>query len=64
MLQDQKLNKLVIDPAAARDFERPLKMKSENQAHGGSNAVSGSNPPTSDRTNSSSKQPSDENHES
>lgn len=46
MVQDQKLGKLVIDPAAARDFERPLKshMKSENQAeHSTSTPKLGSN---------------------
>lgn len=31
VVQDQKLGKLAIDPAAARDFERPMKMKPENQ---------------------------------
>ncbi|KAL3845906.1 hypothetical protein ACJIZ3_003309 [Penstemon smallii] len=43
---DQKLNKLVIDPAAARDFERPLKsnMKSESQVE---------HRPTSDHVNNS-----------
>ncbi|KAH6778268.1 multiple chloroplast division site 1 [Perilla frutescens var. hirtella] len=44
---DQKLSKLVIDPAAARDFERPLKshMKSENQVeHSTSSPKLGSTP--------------------
>lgn len=48
-MQDQKLNKLMIDPAAARDFERPLKksnMKSENQVE-----QSSSNPPSDQMTN-------------
>ncbi|KAK6116799.1 hypothetical protein DH2020_049429 [Rehmannia glutinosa] len=51
---DQKLNKLVIDPAAARDFERPLKshMKSENQVdHSSPNSKSSSNPSPSDQIN-------------
>ncbi|GER49695.1 multiple chloroplast division site 1 [Striga asiatica] len=49
---DQKLGKLVIDPAAARDLERPLKphLKSEEQnstsSKGGSN-----NPSSSDQNN-------------
>ncbi|KAL1535176.1 sister chromatid cohesion protein 1 [Salvia divinorum] len=48
---DQKLGKLVIDPAAARDFERPLKshMKSENQVeHSTSTPKSGSSASPSD----------------
>ncbi|KAG6406171.1 hypothetical protein SASPL_133770 [Salvia splendens] len=48
---DQKLGKLVIDPAAARDFERPLKshMKSENQVeHNISTPKSGSSASPSD----------------
>ncbi|KAK4434090.1 protein MULTIPLE CHLOROPLAST DIVISION SITE 1 [Sesamum alatum] len=61
---DQKLSKLVIDPAAARDFERPLKLnKSENQAeHTISNPKLGSNPPPTDHVNNpfGNKQPSDE----
>ncbi|KAL0322818.1 UNVERIFIED_CONTAM: protein MULTIPLE CHLOROPLAST DIVISION SITE 1 [Sesamum angustifolium] len=60
---DQKLSKLVIDPAAARDFERPLKLhKSDNQVENTtSNPKLGSNPP-SDHINNpfGTKPPSDE----
>ncbi|KAL8491533.1 hypothetical protein ACS0TY_023225 [Phlomoides rotata] len=51
---DQKLSKLTIDPAAARDFERPLKshMKSENHVEqSNSNPMSGSKPPSDQITN-------------
>lgn len=39
LLQEQKLGKLVIDPGAAKDFERPFKtrLKSEEQAEQGPN---------------------------
>ncbi|PIN06374.1 hypothetical protein CDL12_21073 [Handroanthus impetiginosus] len=61
---EQKLSKLVIDPAAARDFERPLKshMKSENQVeHNTSNPKSGSNtPPSSHIGNPFGNKPSSE----
>ncbi|KAL0366509.1 UNVERIFIED_CONTAM: protein MULTIPLE CHLOROPLAST DIVISION SITE 1 [Sesamum radiatum] len=61
---EQKLNKLVIDPAAARDFERPLKLhKSENQVeHTTSNPKLGSNPPPTDHINNpfGTKPPPDE----
>lgn len=53
MAQDQKLGKLSIDPAAARDFERPMKMKSENQVEHtsklGSNASSPSDYPSGNK---------------
>ncbi|KAL0368759.1 UNVERIFIED_CONTAM: protein MULTIPLE CHLOROPLAST DIVISION SITE 1 [Sesamum calycinum] len=63
-LLDQKLSKLVIDPAAARDFERPLKLhKSDNQVENTTSTPKlGSNPPPSDHINNpfGTKPPSDE----
>ncbi|CAI9775482.1 unnamed protein product [Fraxinus pennsylvanica] len=56
---EQKLNKLVIDPAAARDFERPLKshLKSGDQVEQStSNPKSSPNPPKSDRAHNSCEQ--------
>ncbi|XP_073053192.1 LOW QUALITY PROTEIN: protein MULTIPLE CHLOROPLAST DIVISION SITE 1-like [Primulina eburnea] len=60
---EQKLSKLMIDPAAARDFERPYKssMKSENQIeHNTANSKLGSNPSASDRIQSSGNKPPSE----
>ncbi|KAG8369298.1 hypothetical protein BUALT_Bualt15G0136800 [Buddleja alternifolia] len=62
---EQKLSKLVIDPAAARDFERPLKthMKLENQVdHSTSNPKLDAKSPPLDRTHNpfGNKSPSDE----
>lgn len=39
LLQEQKLGKLVIDPGAAKDFERPFKsrLKTEEQVDQGPN---------------------------
>ncbi|KAL2489433.1 multiple chloroplast division site 1 [Forsythia ovata] len=56
---EQKLNKLVIDPAAARDFERPLKshLKSGDQVEQSiSNPKLSPNPPKSDRAHNSCEQ--------
>uniref|UniRef100_A0A5B7C5E3 Multiple chloroplast division site 1 n=1 Tax=Davidia involucrata TaxID=16924 RepID=A0A5B7C5E3_DAVIN len=52
----QKLNKLVIDPGAAKDFERPFKshLKSDEQVEQSpSNSEVDSNPPKSDHAHSS-----------
>ncbi|KZV41495.1 hypothetical protein F511_35716 [Dorcoceras hygrometricum] len=60
---EQKLNKLMIDPVAARDFERPYKsnMKSENEIeHNTANSKLGSNPSASDRVQSSGNKQSSE----
>ncbi|XP_073134352.1 protein MULTIPLE CHLOROPLAST DIVISION SITE 1 [Henckelia pumila] len=60
---EQKLSKLMIDPAAAKDFERPYKssMKSENQTqHNTANSKLGSNTSASDRVQGSGNKPPSE----
>ncbi|XP_073282825.1 protein MULTIPLE CHLOROPLAST DIVISION SITE 1-like [Primulina huaijiensis] len=60
---EQKLSKLVIDPAAARGFERPCKpsLKSENQiVHNTANSKLDSNQSASDRVQSSGNKPPSE----
>lgn len=54
-MQDQKLGKLVLDPGAAKDFERPFKsqLKSEDQAEQSSSKnQAGFKPPGSDSAHS------------
>lgn len=46
-LQEQRFNKLVIDPGSTHDFERPFKsqLKSQQVDSPGSNQAGNSNPP-------------------
>ncbi|KAL6504168.1 hypothetical protein OROGR_026091 [Orobanche gracilis] len=49
--KEQNLSKLVIDPAAARDFERPVESHLKLDEHRSSSSKSDSNPSPTDRIN-------------